>query len=265
MARRRDAPRRRLAALARSWPRWSWPSPAVPCPVEGASARRPPSSPTSAISPTGLRCSWLMCPSALCDPSHSTGTRPRSPCPSTAACGSRPMSVPPSTAPPSLAISSSNSCAEGRDGCRSRHGAATGRRGTIAHTSLVPDVEQFVQAGSEVFGAISTTELEQIIEAGGEGFTGQEASLKTFLTDLSTVANGYAQHTSDITQAVNGLNSLTASLAPTAAPAPRRSPTCPRPWPSWPRTRRSSRRSCSRSTACPPRGAASSRTTTRRS
>jgi phospholipid/cholesterol/gamma-HCH transport system substrate-binding protein len=84
----------------------------------------------------------------------------------------------------------------------------------IAHTSLVPDVEQFVQAGSEVFDAISTTELEQIIEAGGEGFTGQEASLKTFLADLSTVATGYAQHTGDITQAVNGLNSLTASLAP---------------------------------------------------
>ena len=87
----------------------------------------------------------------------------------------------------------------------------------IAHTSVVPDVEQFVQAGSQVFGAISTTELEQIIQAGGEGFTGQEASLKAFLTDLTTVANGYAQHTNDITQAVNGLNSLTASLAPTSS------------------------------------------------
>ena len=86
----------------------------------------------------------------------------------------------------------------------------------IAHTSTVPDVEQFVAAGSEVFGAISTTQLEQIIEAGGEGFTGQEASLKAFLTDLTTVATGYAQHTSDITQAVNGLNSLSASLAPTS-------------------------------------------------
>ena len=93
----------------------------------------------------------------------------------------------------------------------------------IAHTSLVPDVEQFVAAGSQVFGAISTTQLEQIIEAGGEGFTGQEASLKAFLADLSTVANGYAQHTSDITQAVNGLNSLTASLAPSAAQPPPRS------------------------------------------
>jgi phospholipid/cholesterol/gamma-HCH transport system substrate-binding protein len=86
----------------------------------------------------------------------------------------------------------------------------------IGRTSLVPDVEQFIAAGSQVFGAISTTQLEQIIEAGGEGFTGQEASLKAFLADLSTVATGYAQHTSDIAQAVNGLNSLTASLAPSS-------------------------------------------------
>lgn len=87
----------------------------------------------------------------------------------------------------------------------------------IVHTSTVPDVEQFVQAGSEVFGAISTTELEQIIEAGGQGFTGQEATLKAFLTDLTDVATAYAQHTSDITQAVDGLDSLTASLAPTSS------------------------------------------------
>jgi len=84
----------------------------------------------------------------------------------------------------------------------------------IHHTSTVPDVEQFVQAGASVFGAVSTSELEQIIQAGGEGFTGQEANLKAFLADLSTVATGYAQHTSDITLAVNGLDSLSSSLAP---------------------------------------------------
>jgi phospholipid/cholesterol/gamma-HCH transport system substrate-binding protein len=84
----------------------------------------------------------------------------------------------------------------------------------IAKTSDVPDVEQFIQAGSEVFGAISTSELEQIIAAGGEGFTGQAATLKAFLADLSSVTNAYAQHTSDITAAVNGLNSLTSTLAP---------------------------------------------------
>jgi phospholipid/cholesterol/gamma-HCH transport system substrate-binding protein len=84
----------------------------------------------------------------------------------------------------------------------------------ITHTSVVPDVEQFVQAGADVFGAISTSELEQIIAAGGEGFTGQEASLKAFLSDLTAVANGYAAHTSDITAAVNGMNQLSATLAP---------------------------------------------------
>jgi phospholipid/cholesterol/gamma-HCH transport system substrate-binding protein len=85
---------------------------------------------------------------------------------------------------------------------------------TITHTSIVPDVEQFVAAGSQVFGAISSSELAQIIEAGGEGFTGQAATLKAFLNDLSNVTTGYAQHTADITQAVNGLNSLTSQLAP---------------------------------------------------
>ncbi len=97
-------------------------------------------------------------------------------------------------------------------------GAATAPRlandAVIRHTSVTPDVEQFVQAGADVFGAVSTTELEQIISAGGEGFTGQEASLQAFLTDLTTVTNGYAQHTSQITAAVNGLNQLSATLAP---------------------------------------------------
>jgi phospholipid/cholesterol/gamma-HCH transport system substrate-binding protein len=79
----------------------------------------------------------------------------------------------------------------------------------------VADVEQFIEAGAEVFGAISTTELEQIIEAGGQGFTGQAASLKAFLEDLDAVATTYSQHTSEITSAVNGLNTLTSTLAPT--------------------------------------------------
>ncbi|HTU38838.1 MAG TPA: MCE family protein [Acidimicrobiales bacterium] len=97
-------------------------------------------------------------------------------------------------------------------------GAATAPQlanGAVIHkTSVVPDVEQFIQAGSDVFGAVSTSELEQIIQAGGQGFTGQAASLKAFLADLTAVTNGYAQHTDEITQAVDGLNNLTSTLAP---------------------------------------------------
>jgi phospholipid/cholesterol/gamma-HCH transport system substrate-binding protein len=87
----------------------------------------------------------------------------------------------------------------------------------IHHTSVVPDIEQLVQSGAQVFGAISTTELEQIITAGGEGFTGQAASLKALLNDFTTVANGYAQHTSEITTAVNSLDQLSSSLAPNSS------------------------------------------------
>jgi phospholipid/cholesterol/gamma-HCH transport system substrate-binding protein len=87
----------------------------------------------------------------------------------------------------------------------------------IHHTRIIDGVEQLVAAGAQVFGAVSTTQLEQIIAAGGEGFAGQEASLKTLLNDFSTVAAGYAQHTSQITSAVNGLNQLTSTLAPSSA------------------------------------------------
>jgi phospholipid/cholesterol/gamma-HCH transport system substrate-binding protein len=89
--------------------------------------------------------------------------------------------------------------------------------GAVIHkTTTAADVEQFVQAGAEVFGAISTTELEQIIAAGGQGFTGQAASLKAFLDDLSAVTTTYAQHTDEITSAVNGLNTLSSTLAPSS-------------------------------------------------
>jgi phospholipid/cholesterol/gamma-HCH transport system substrate-binding protein len=84
----------------------------------------------------------------------------------------------------------------------------------IRRTAIVPSIEQLVQSGAEVFGAVSTTELEQIIAAGGEGFNDQEASLRALLTDFTTVATGYAQHTNEITSAVDGLDQLTSTLAP---------------------------------------------------
>lgn len=103
---------------------------------------------------------------------------------------------------------------KGQIGPRGAHAAQLRNGGVIRRTAIVPGLEQLVQSGAEVFGAISTTELEQIIAAGGEGFNGQEASLRALLNDFSTVANGYAQHTSAITQAVNGLNQLSSTLAP---------------------------------------------------
>jgi phospholipid/cholesterol/gamma-HCH transport system substrate-binding protein len=99
----------------------------------------------------------------------------------------------------------------------SPHVALLPNGGMIRHTTVIAGLEQLVESGAQVFGAISTTELENVIAAGGEGFTGQEASLKALLSDFSTVATGYAQHTSEITAAVNGLNQLSSTLAPSSS------------------------------------------------
>jgi len=89
--------------------------------------------------------------------------------------------------------------------------------GTIAHTSVIPNVEQFVSAGAQVFGSVSTNDLAQIIAAGGQGFDGQAASLRQLLNSLSAVTAGYASHTSDIQTVVNSLDQLGSTLAPSSS------------------------------------------------
>jgi phospholipid/cholesterol/gamma-HCH transport system substrate-binding protein len=88
--------------------------------------------------------------------------------------------------------------------------------GTIAHTSVIPNVEQFISAGAQVFGSVSTNDLEQIIAAGGQGFDGQAASLRQLLNSLSTVTAGYASHTSDIQTLITSLDQLGSTLAPSS-------------------------------------------------
>ena len=95
----------------------------------------------------------------------------------------------------------------------------------IKKTSTAADVEQLVQAGASVFGAISTTELEQIIQAGGQGFTGQAASLKSFLENLDAVATTYSQHTAEITARSTASTACPRTSRRPAAPPPRRSTT----------------------------------------
>jgi phospholipid/cholesterol/gamma-HCH transport system substrate-binding protein len=111
----------------------------------------------------------------------------------------------------SLEVPTPSSTASGVPAARLADGAV------IRRTGVVPGLEQLVQSGAEVFGAVSTTQLEQIIAAGGEGFNGQEASLKALLLDFTNVATGYANHTDAITQAINGLNQLSATLAPNSS------------------------------------------------
>lgn len=87
---------------------------------------------------------------------------------------------------------------------------------TITRTRVVPGVEQVIGAGSQVFGAVSSTEFAQIVAAGGRGFDGQAASLRSLLDDLSAVTAGYAHHTAQIRTTIQSLDTLGSSLAPDA-------------------------------------------------
>lgn len=87
----------------------------------------------------------------------------------------------------------------------------------ITHTEVVPNVEQLISAGAQFFGSISTTELANIIAAGGQGFSGQEASLRQLLNDFSTVTAGYASRTAQITTLINSMDQLSTTLAPNSS------------------------------------------------
>jgi phospholipid/cholesterol/gamma-HCH transport system substrate-binding protein len=99
----------------------------------------------------------------------------------------------------------------------STHEALLANGGTIAHTSVTPSVEQFISAGAQVFGSVSTNDLAQIIAAGGQGFDGQAASLRQLLNSLSNVTAGYASHTSDIQTLITSLDQLGSTLAPSSS------------------------------------------------
>lgn len=88
----------------------------------------------------------------------------------------------------------------------------------IRRTAVVPTVEQVLGAGSEVFGAVSASDLAEIVNAGGQGFSGEAASLHQLLGNLSTVAAGYASRTAQIATAVKSLDRLGSTMAPTSGP-----------------------------------------------
>lgn len=88
---------------------------------------------------------------------------------------------------------------------------------TIHHATLVPGVEQLVQAGTAVVGSIGTSDLAAMIEAGGQGFGGQGPTLRRLLSDLDNVTGAYASRDAEITALIGDLNQLGSSLAPATA------------------------------------------------
>jgi len=87
---------------------------------------------------------------------------------------------------------------------------------TITDAEVVPGLQQLVQTGTEVFGAISASELSSLIDNSAVAFGGQGARLHALLDSFATVLHGYSTQTAQITSLIDRLDQFSAGLAPDA-------------------------------------------------
>ena len=87
----------------------------------------------------------------------------------------------------------------------------------IRDTKVVPDLEQLVKGGTQVFAPISASAFGALVQAGGEGFGDQAASLHRLLGDLDAISSAYAGQSATIRSLIGSLDQLSASTAPDAA------------------------------------------------
>ena len=86
----------------------------------------------------------------------------------------------------------------------------------ISHTVVVPDLEQLVKGGAQLFAPISASALASLVEAGGQGFGDQGQDIHRLIDDLSAVSAGYATQTTTIRNLINSLDQLSSATAPDA-------------------------------------------------
>ncbi|HVX18035.1 MAG TPA: MlaD family protein [Acidimicrobiales bacterium] len=81
----------------------------------------------------------------------------------------------------------------------------------------VPDVEELVSSGTDLFAALSADQIAVLIDEGAKAFGGRGPQLRQILDDFDTVAKGYVTRTGTITNLVHDVKTLTDSLAPNSA------------------------------------------------
>lgn len=95
-------------------------------------------------------------------------------------------------------------------------GAALADGTDIVRTEVVPDVEQLIASGTDLFAALSASEIAVLLDEGAEAFGGKGKQLRELLGDLGTVIGGYAGRTETITNLVDAIDELAASTGPAA-------------------------------------------------
>ena len=86
----------------------------------------------------------------------------------------------------------------------------------IKRTEFVPGIQQLVQTGSELFGAVNAAQLAEVVDNGAQGFGGQAANLKTLLNDFDTILAGYSSRSAEITSVIDNFDQFNSTLAPHA-------------------------------------------------
>ena len=88
--------------------------------------------------------------------------------------------------------------------------------GAISSTTVRPDLEDLIKSGTDLIGALSTSQLAQLLQEGARGFGGEGGTLHQVIDNLDTVLSGYATRTAAITSIVKDLDTLSSSLGPAA-------------------------------------------------
>lgn len=86
----------------------------------------------------------------------------------------------------------------------------------VAETEVVPDFEQLVASGTDVFGALGASQIATMLNEGAAGFGGQGSRISQVLTDLADIAEGYRTRTGALTRLIVSVEELASTTGPAA-------------------------------------------------
>jgi virulence factor Mce-like protein len=89
-------------------------------------------------------------------------------------------------------------------------------KGVIETTDVRPDLEDLIKTGTDVIGALSASQLAELLQEGAKGFGGEGGTLHQVIDNLNTVLAGYASRTSAITSVIQNLDTFSSELGPAA-------------------------------------------------
>lgn len=86
----------------------------------------------------------------------------------------------------------------------------------IDQAVVVPDVEDLVASGTELFTSISASQLAVILEESANSVSGRGDDLALLLQRLETVTEGYAGRTDTLTTLIDDIEQLASDVSPAA-------------------------------------------------